>query len=77
MLEIVSKNDSGGGCDFAQKMVDLQTKTIINVFNLACKYGVDPFEVLKIFGTHLIENAADMRADFRKKQKNESDDTEI
>lgn len=85
MLEIVNKKDSGGGCDFAKKMVEIQNETTINVFNLACEYGVDPFEVLKIFGTHLIEVAADMRADYKRKcaidaesdESAESDDNDI
>ena len=82
MLEIVNKKDSGGGCDFAKKMVEIQNDTTINVFNLACEYGVDPFEVLKIFGTHIIEVAAEMRADFKRKaaesdESAESDENDI
>ena len=63
MLEIVNnKEDNGGGCDFPHKIVDLQTKTTVKVASLACDYGLNPFEVLKIFGTQIIQAAAEMQA---------------
>ena len=65
MLEIVNKDDNKGGCDFPHKIAELQAKTEIDVVNLAAKYNLDPFEVLKIFGSQIIQAAADMRAHYK------------
>lgn len=62
MLEIVNKDDNKGGRDFPHRIAELQTKTTIDIVNLACEYNLDPFEVLKIFGSQMIQAAADMRA---------------
>lgn len=69
MLEIVNNKDSGGGCDFPKKMVELQTKTTIKIIDLACEHQLDPFEVLKIFGSQIIQAAADMQAHFNTNHK--------
>ena len=63
MLEIVNnKNDSGGDCDFPQRMVKLETETIIKIVDLTKEYALNPFEVIKIFGAQLIQAGADMQA---------------
>ena len=76
MLEIVNNKDNNGGCNFPKKMVDLQTRTTIKIVDLACEHGLDPFEVLKIFGTQIIQAAADMQAHYKAKHPEYNDGDE-
>ena len=71
MLEIVNnKNDSGSGCDFPQRMVKLETETIIKIVDLTKEYALNPFEVIKIFGAQLIQAGADMQAQHEVRKDN-------
>lgn len=64
------KIDENKGREFAQKLGVLQVETTDKIALICKEYGVDVFETIKIFGTHIYQIGADLQAGFKAKQEN-------
>lgn len=65
MLEIAGKDKTPDKDKFATEMVNLQIETVNKITDICAKYSLNPFETIKVFGTHLYQSGADMQAKFK------------
>ena len=63
------------GLEFAQKLGALQVETADKIVEICKEYGVDLFEIFKIFGLHIYQLGADLQAEFKAKQQNTNEET--